>query len=67
MRGYLTSGNYGHALGAAVGLGYVRHEEAVSADWLDAQRWSIEIAGERYAARAGLRAAYDPKGERMRA
>jgi len=65
--GYLTSGNYGHALGAAVGLGYVKHDEAVTGEWLDAQRWSIEIAGERYAAKAGLRAAYDPKGERMRA
>jgi len=64
--GYLTSGNYGHTLGAAVGLGYVRHEEAVSADWLAGQRWSIEVGGERFSATAGLRAAYDPTGERMR-
>ena len=65
--GYLSSGNYGHALGAAVGLGYVRHDEPVTADWLAAQRWSIEIGGERHVASAGLRAAYDPTGGRMRA
>ena len=64
--GYLTSGAYGHALGAAVGLGYVRHDEPITAEWLAAQRWSIEVGGERHAARASLRALYDPAGERMR-
>jgi len=65
--GYLSSGNYGHALGASVGLGYVKSDETITRDWLDAQTWAIEIAGERYSARASLQAAYDPKGERMRA
>jgi len=64
--GYLTSGNYGHALGAAVGLGYVRHDEPITADWLEAQRWAIEIGGSPYSARVGLRAAHDPAGTRMR-
>ena len=27
--GFLTSGNYGHTLGASVGLGYVRADEAI--------------------------------------
>ena len=65
--GYLTGGNHGHTLGAAVGLGHVRHDGPIDADRLAAQRWSIEIAGERHAATAGLRAAYDPTGERVRA
>jgi len=32
--GYLTSGNYGHTLGASVGLGYVKNDEPITADWL---------------------------------
>ena len=64
--GYLTSGNYGHTLGASVGLGYVKSQEKITADWLAAQRWSIDVGGELFTARAGLRAAYDPAGDRMR-
>ncbi len=65
--GYLTSGAYGHALGAAVGLGYVpcnrpgeRTEEMLNADY------AVEIAGRRVAAEASLRAMYDPKAERVK-
>ena len=65
--GYLTSGSYGHTLGGSVGLGYVRAPEAVTADWLDAGRFEIEVAGERIPARASLRAMYDPAGVRPRA
>ena len=64
--GFLTSGGYGHTLGASVGLGYVRSEERIDRAMLDAGRWSIDVAGERYPARATLRAALDPKGERLR-
>ena len=64
--GYLTSGNYGHTLGGSVGLGYVRSPEAVTAGWLDAGRFEIEVAGERIPARASLRAMYDPAGVRAR-
>ncbi len=64
--GYLTSGGYGHSLGASVGLGYVRSEDAIDQAWLDSATWSIEVGGERYTARASLRAAWDPKGERLR-
>lgn len=64
--GYLTSGAYGHTLGGAVGLGYVRAPEAVSAAWLDAGRFEIEVAGERIPAKASLRAMYDPTGARAR-
>ncbi|ASJ71700.1 GcvT family protein [Granulosicoccus antarcticus] len=64
--GYLTSGNYGHTLGASVGLGYVKSKEEVTADWLAAQRWQIDVGGKFYEASASLRAAYDPAGLRMR-
>ncbi|MEY4697826.1 MAG: hypothetical protein RIT14_2254, partial [Pseudomonadota bacterium] len=63
--GPVTSGNYGHQLGAAVGLGYVpcRGE---SAEEVLASRYEIEIAGVRHAAVASLAPMYDPKAERVR-
>jgi len=64
--GYLTSGNYGHTLGASVGLGYVKNDEAINQAWLDAQSFTIDVAGERFEAKASLRALYDPAGDRMR-
>ncbi len=64
--GYLTSGNYGHTLGASVGLGYVKSSDPVTADWLASQQWQIDVGGQMFDAEASLRAAYDPAGERMR-
>lgn len=64
--GYLTSGNYGHTVGSSVGLGYVKCQEVINAEWLAGQSWTIDVGGEMFAATASLRAAYDPKGERMR-
>jgi 4-methylaminobutanoate oxidase (formaldehyde-forming) len=64
---YLTSGNYGHALGSAVGLGYVpcRPDEA-GAEIL-ASRYTIDVAGRIYEAEASLVPMYDPKSERVKA
>lgn len=64
--GTVTSGNYGHHLGGAVGLGYVPSEGQSAADVL-ASRYEIEIAGERFAADASLQPMYDPRAERVRA
>jgi 4-methylaminobutanoate oxidase (formaldehyde-forming) len=66
MVGYLTSGNYGHFLGAAVGLGYVPCEGESAADVL-ASSYEIEIAGKRHKAVASLKPMYDPKAERVKA
>ena len=66
IAGFLTSGGYGHTLGGAVGLGYVRSETPIDAAWIEAGDWTIDVGGERVAARASLRAMYDPHGERMR-
>ena len=63
--GYLSSGAYGHWLGAAVGLGYVPCAGETAEALLGAD-YEIEIAGERFACEASLRPMYDPKGERMR-
>jgi len=64
--GHLTSGDYGHTLGGAVGLGYIEVEEEVSKEYIDAGNFEIDVAGERIPAKASLSAMYDPKAERMR-
>ncbi len=64
--GRTTSAMYGHTLGSSVALGYVEHAAGVDADFVADGDFEIEIAGERYAARAALRPLYDPRGERVR-
>ena len=63
--GYLSSGSYGHTLGAAVGLGYVpcKGEDAAS---VLASDYEIDVAGTRVKATASLRPLYDPKSERVK-
>ncbi|TPK67175.1 MULTISPECIES: FAD-dependent oxidoreductase [unclassified Mesorhizobium] len=63
--GPITSGNYGHHLGGAIGLGYVPCQGETEADVL-ASSYEIEIAGERFAAEASLKPMYDPKSERVK-
>jgi glycine cleavage system aminomethyltransferase T/glycine/D-amino acid oxidase-like deaminating enzyme len=63
---FLTSGNYGHHLGAAIGMGYVPVEPGETADQITGSSWEIEIAGTRVSAEASIRPMYDPKSERVR-
>ncbi|MEM7742229.1 MAG: FAD-dependent oxidoreductase [Pseudomonadota bacterium] len=62
---FLTSGNYGHHLGAAIGMGYVPCP-GEKPDEVLASSYEIEIAGVRVPAEASLRPMYDPKSERVR-
>ena len=65
--GRITSGMYGHTIGAAIGLGYVADEGRVVPDsYVTSGRFEIEIAGDRVPARAALGALYDPKSERVK-
>lgn len=63
--GYLTSGAYGHHLGAALGMGYVPGRGESAADLL-ASSYEIDVAGRRVAAKPSLRPFYDPASRRMR-
>jgi glycine cleavage system T protein len=63
--GTITSGNYGHHLGGAIGLGYVPCKDETEADVFGSS-YEIEIAGERFAAEASLKPMYDPNAERVR-
>jgi 4-methylaminobutanoate oxidase (formaldehyde-forming) len=59
--GTITSGNYGHFLGAAIGLGYVPCAGEDPAALAAGATWEIEIAGRRWPARASTPAtACDP-------
>ena len=64
--GHIRSGMYGHSLGAAVGLGYVRSPDGAVIDAIAADGYEIEIAGRRHAATASLQALYDPRNERIK-
>ena len=63
--GYLSSGAYGHHLGAAIGMGYVPCTGESAAEVL-ASGYEIDVAGSRVRAEVSLRPMYDPKSERMR-
>jgi 4-methylaminobutanoate oxidase (formaldehyde-forming) len=65
--GRITSGAYGHTLGRAIGLGYVEHPDGVTDAFVAGGRWELEIACERFSARAQLAPPYDPKSLRVRA
>lgn len=64
--GYLSSGAYGHHLGAAIGMGYVPCA-GEKADQLLGSSFEIDVCGTRVAALASLKPPYDPKSERVRA
>jgi len=63
--GYLRSGAYGHTLGGAMGFGYVENESGVTVDQVKSDGFEIQVAGERYPAKASLRPMYDPGNERV--
>jgi 4-methylaminobutanoate oxidase (formaldehyde-forming) len=63
--GYTTSGSYGHTVGGAVAMGYVNHSQAITADFITAGRYAINISGRNYSAKAFLRPPYDPDRKRI--
>ncbi len=60
--GYISSGAYGHTLGASVGLGWLRHAEGVSSDWVSAGHYEVLVEGEPVGAKASLRPFVDRDG-----
>ena len=64
--GYITSGMFGHTIGAAIGMGYVGCEEGVTREYVKSGTYEIEVANERIPARASLRPFYDPKSLRVK-
>jgi glycine cleavage system aminomethyltransferase T/glycine/D-amino acid oxidase-like deaminating enzyme len=64
--GSITSGMFGHRLGASLGMGYVNHPDGVSADWLASSAFEIEVAWEKVPAKASLAPFYDPENARIK-
>ncbi len=63
--GHLSSGAYGHHLGAAIGMGYVPCKGEAAADVLESA-YEIDIAGARVKAEVSLKPMYDPSAERVK-
>ena len=63
--GFLSSGAYGHALGGAMGMGYVPCKGETAAEVL-ASDYEIDVAGTRVRAEVSLKPMYDPTGARAK-
>jgi heterotetrameric sarcosine oxidase gamma subunit len=65
--GSVTSAAFGHTIGRPVALGIVHAGgRPVTTEWLDAGRWEIDLAGDRYPAVVSLKAPYDPAALRVK-
>ncbi len=65
--GVVTSGMFGHRVGASLAMGYVHRPHPITADWIAATRFEIGVGDRRLAASAQLGPWYDPRGERIKA
>jgi 4-methylaminobutanoate oxidase (formaldehyde-forming) len=65
--GLVTSAAWGAALGASVGLAYVRHAggEAATPDYVRSGRYQVNVGGQLAGARVSLRPPFDPDGEKV--
>ena len=64
--GYISSGNYGHKLGGAIGMGYIPCKNE-SPEELLSSKFEIDVAGTICAAKASLKPLYDPLSKRTKA
>ena len=64
--GYISSGNYGHKLGGAIGMGYVPCKSE-SPEELLSSKFEIDVSGTICAAKASLKPLYDPLSKRTKA
>ncbi len=64
--GYLAGGGWGYTVDAAIGLGYVRHEEGVTDEWLMAGTYELDVANRIFPAKVTLEPLYDPAMSRVK-
>ena len=64
--GYITSANYGHFLGGAIGLGYVKGRIGETPTEILASNYEIEVGSKKVAATASLKPMYDPESKRIK-
>lgn len=63
--GYTTSGSYGHTLGAAVGMGYVKSDSVLDTEFVLGGEYEINVSGKRIPATPHLKSPYDPQRTRI--
>ena len=64
--GYVRAASYGWTLGGAVGLALLEAGEPLTADWIKAGTWTVDVAGTEHEAVVSLRPMYDPTNERIK-
>jgi len=65
--GSVTSGAYGHRIGASLGMGYLSLPQGVSEASLAEAALEVEVAWKRYKVKTQLKPWYDPQGARIKA
>jgi len=66
--GRTTSAMFGHTVGRQLAMGYIENDgDVVSADWIGAGHYELEVAGARLPAVVSLRPFYDPASRRIKA
>jgi 4-methylaminobutanoate oxidase (formaldehyde-forming) len=67
--GQVTSAAWGEAVGASVGLAYLwdPSDAPVTAGWVRAGSYEVDVGGDRYPVNVTLKPPYDPSGERVKA
>jgi 4-methylaminobutanoate oxidase (formaldehyde-forming) len=68
VAGQVSSAAWGATVGSCVGLGYIRSPDGrvVTAEWLKAGDYTVDVGGEAYPIRVTLTAIYDPANDRVR-
>ena len=64
--GQVTSAAWAETTGACVGLAYLRGPAPVTADWIRAGRYVVDVGGQRHPITVSLKAIYDPANARIR-
>jgi 4-methylaminobutanoate oxidase (formaldehyde-forming) len=64
--GRTSSGAWSYTENRCLAMGYINHEGGVTAEYLDAGEFKIEVAGVRIPATASVRSFYDPGSKRVR-
>jgi 4-methylaminobutanoate oxidase (formaldehyde-forming) len=64
--GWLSSGGYGHSIGKSIGMGYVRHSDGVTEDFILSGTYELEVASDRVPAQVTLLPLYDPENRKVK-
>ena len=64
--GEICSGAYGHKVGSAVGMGYVRNQDGVTNAWVKEGTYEVKVEGKMIPATVHLKSPYDPDNQRTK-